>query len=138
MVLTVNGDEGEMGYSALVAPIALRGEIIGVLGIYDDDEARQWTDDEIAIIEAVAERMALAAENLRLLDETQRRATRERLVSEITAKVRASMDVDTILQTAVRELGRALGTDRAFIQLSTGAQAQSATTAAEQSGNKGQ
>ncbi len=138
MVLTVNGDEGEMGYSALVAPIALRGEIIGVLGIYDDDEVRQWTDDEIAIIEAVAERMALAAENLRLLDETQRRATRERLVSEITAKVRASMDVDIILQTAVRELGAALGTDRAFVQLSTGAQAQPATPAADQSGNEEQ
>jgi GAF domain-containing protein len=82
--------------------------------------------------------MALAAENLRLLDETQRRATRERLVSEITAKVRASMDVDTILQTAVRELGAALGTDRAFVQLSTGAQAQPTTPADEQLGNEEQ
>jgi len=82
--------------------------------------------------------LGLALESARLFEETQRMAERERLVSEITAKVRASMDVDIILQTAVRELGAALGTDRAFVQLSTGVRAQPATPAAEQSGNEEQ
>ncbi len=115
-VLTGDGDEGEMDHSALVAPIALRGAVIGALGIHDD-KARQWTDDEITLVEAVAERMALAAENLRLLDETQRRATRERLTREITDRMRRATNVEGIVQAAVDELFSALGTSRTFVRL---------------------
>ncbi|MFB0537071.1 MAG: GAF domain-containing protein [Anaerolineae bacterium] len=115
-VLTGDGAEEE-SRSALVSPIMLRGEGIGALGIHDEDGARQWTDDEIALVEAVTERMALAAENLRLLDETQRRAARERLTSEVTARVRETLDVDTVLQTAVREIGEALGLHDLTIRL---------------------
>jgi GAF domain-containing protein/HAMP domain-containing protein len=107
----------EMGHSALVAPIVLRGEVIGALGIHDDDGARQWTEDEIALVEAVAERMALAAENLRLLDETQRRAARERLTHEITDKMRRAIGVEGIVQTAVDELSKVLGTAHTFVRL---------------------
>ncbi|MCP4539655.1 MAG: GAF domain-containing protein [Chloroflexi bacterium] len=106
----------DANHSALVTPIALRGAVIGALGIHTDHD-RQWTDDEIALINAVAERMAVAADNLRLLDETQRRAAREQLVGEIASRVRTSMDPDAILKTAVQELGRALGARMATIQV---------------------
>jgi DNA-binding LacI/PurR family transcriptional regulator/GAF domain-containing protein len=114
MTLAEGGD-GEQRRSALVAPIALRGEVIGVLGVHDDG-ARQWTDGEVALIEAVAERMAQTAENLRLLDETQRRAQREQTLREITARVRGATDPDTIVRTALRELGTTLGRP-AFVRL---------------------
>ncbi|MEA3338982.1 MAG: GAF domain-containing protein, partial [Chloroflexota bacterium] len=104
-------------HSALVAPIALRGEIIGALGVHGDEKSRRWSDDDIAIVEAVAERMALAADNLRLLEDTQRRAARERLTSEVAGQVRASLDPDTILKTTVRELSRALGAELASIEI---------------------
>ncbi len=104
-------------HSALITPIALRGAVIGALGVHDDSEDRQWTTDEIALINAIAERMAVAADNLRLLDETQRRAARERLVGEIASRVRTSMDPDTILKATVEELGRALGARIAAIQV---------------------
>ena len=104
--------------AALVAPIQLRGEIIGALGLQEIADGRSWTQDEIALVEAVADQMALAIENIRLLDETRQRAQRDRLIADITAQVRASMDVERILQTAVRGLGTALGTNRAYIRLS--------------------
>jgi hypothetical protein len=66
--------------------------------------------------------MALALENARLLEETQQRARRDRLIADITARVRSSRDPETILRTAVRELGAALGTDRARVQIGTGIQ----------------
>jgi GAF domain-containing protein len=106
--------------ATLVAPIILRGEVIGVLGLHDEENRQQWTSDEIALISAVADQMALALENARLIDETHERAEHERLISGITTRVRGSMDVETILRTAVRELGAALGTDRTFIQLGVG------------------
>jgi len=122
VVVQSSGDE----QSAVVAPITLRGEVIGALGLHETEGGRQWTDDEIALVESVAEQLALAVENVRLLEETQRRAQRDRLIADITAKVRSSADVETIMRTAVRELGTALDTDRAFVQLSTGTPAQKA------------
>ena len=120
--------QSEDGEGELIAPLTLRGEVIGALGLQrhhgaaPDDarkpkEDRQWSDEEMALIESVAEQLALAVESARLLEETQRRAQRDRLVADITAKVRASSDVETIMRTAVRELGAALDTDRARVQL---------------------
>ncbi len=107
-----NGEE-----AALVTPISLRDEIIGALGLEDATGRRLWSEDEIALVEAVADQMALAIENARLLDETRRRAERERLTADITSLVRASTDVDSILRTAIRELGRALRASDGVIQL---------------------
>jgi GAF domain-containing protein len=117
VVLTGNGTEGE-SHSAVVAPVALRGTVIGALGIHGPEE-RQWTDDEIALIEGVAERLALAAENLRLLDDAQRRATREQLTREITDKMRNAADMDALLQTSIHEIAAALGASSSFVQLGT-------------------
>ncbi len=119
----VQSDTGDgTGQAALVVPISLRGEPLGALGLHETKGGRRWTDDELALIEAVADQMALAIENARLLEETRQRAERERIIADITTQVRASMDLETILQTAVRQLGAALGADRAFVQLSTGTQ----------------
>lgn len=92
----------------LAVPVRLRGIAIGVLGFHRDQEAGRWRPEEIATAEMVAERLALAVENARLLEEAQRRAARERLVAEISTRLRASLDPDTVLKTTVRELGRVL------------------------------
>ena len=57
----------------------------------------------------MAERVALSAENARLFDETTRRAERERLVTEITSKIRSTNDPEEMIRTALEELRSALG-----------------------------
>jgi GAF domain-containing protein len=52
--------------------------------------------------------LGTALENVRLLEESLRRASRERLIGEITAKISSSISVRNVLQTAVEELGRAI------------------------------
>lgn len=96
------------GETSLVAPIALRGEIIGALGLQETEGGRQWTGDEVALIEAVVDQMALAIENTRLIEDTRRRAEREQALSDMTARFSRSLNVDGLLRTAVRELGRLL------------------------------
>jgi GAF domain-containing protein len=118
VVVQSGGGDGA-GRAALVAPITLHGEVIGVLGLHEAKDGRQWTADEIAVVEAVADQMSLAIENARLLEETQQRAERERLVAGITTRVRASVELEGIMRAAVQELGAALGADRAFIRLGT-------------------
>jgi len=95
----------------VLVPIMLRGETIGTLAVQvpSTDALNQ---DQIDLIKAVAERVALSAENARLFDETSRRAERERMVSDITSKIRSVNDPDLMIKTAVEELRNALGVSR--------------------------
>ena len=94
--------------SALLLPLQLRGQMIGRLQLKSSDSSRQWTEDELAIVEATMERVALALEGARLLEDAQRRATRETFLSDIAAKLGTSFNLDSILRNTVEELGQNL------------------------------
>ncbi len=102
--------------AAIDVPLTLREQIIGQLHLEGDQE---WTPEEQSLIEAVASQTALALENARLLQESQQAALRERIVTEISGKVWSSPNTDYILQTAIKELARALHADDATIELNT-------------------
>jgi GAF domain-containing protein len=111
--------DGEEGRQTIAVPISLRGQPIGALAVESPPGGRPWNEEEIALVESVATQLALAIENARLFEQTLRRAHRERLVREITDKIRGQTGLDAILQTTVRELGKALGTSRTAIRLGT-------------------
>jgi GAF domain-containing protein/HAMP domain-containing protein len=106
--------------SQLAVPIKLRGEIIGVLNVKSEGQ-RKWDQDEIDISEAVAERVALAIENARLVEASQTQAARERTIGEIASRIGASVNMRNVLQTAVEELGRVLPGSDVIIQLGNNA-----------------
>jgi GAF domain-containing protein len=90
--------------SLLTVPMKLRGEVMGVLNVRVEDN-REWSADEMDIINAIVERAALAIENARLLQESRKTADRERAIGEMSTRISAGTDIETILKTAVRELG---------------------------------
>lgn len=100
---------GENGETSLVMPVKVRGQVIAVVGGRKPQEASEWTAEEIALVEAMTEQLSLSLESVRLYQDTQRRAERERVTGQITARIRESLDVETVLKTAVREIGEALG-----------------------------
>ncbi|MEM7344471.1 MAG: GAF domain-containing protein, partial [Chloroflexota bacterium] len=106
----------QSSHSTLTIPLAIRGEIIGQLGLAENQD-REWTPEEVAFVEAVAEQMAQAAENIRLLDETQQRAAREKRVNEIGDKIQAAQSLEEALQIAVKEVGLSLKTSQTNVQL---------------------
>jgi GAF domain-containing protein/HAMP domain-containing protein len=115
-VIQPNGRGRKKGQaSALAVPIRLHGQVIGVLDVQALEPDRRWREDELNIVEAIAERLALALENARLLEDAQQRAERERLVSEITTRVRSTTDPQAMIQVAMDELQRALGGSRVHI-----------------------
>jgi GAF domain-containing protein len=95
-------------------PIIMRGETIGTL-VVQTPKNESISTDQMDLIKAVAERVAISAENARLFDETIRRAEREHLVSDITTKIRSTTDPQEMVKTAVEELKRALGVTRVEI-----------------------
>lgn len=109
----------EDGQGGLAVPITLRGQTLGVLGVEAPAGSRQWTEDDLALVQAVSEQLAQTLEAARLFADTQRSAERERLIGEITSRIRASTEVQTILKTTAAELAQALGTPRALVRLAT-------------------
>jgi GAF domain-containing protein len=103
-----DGGTGELIDPQLSIPIAIRGEIIGTLSVQNPAE-NNLNADQIDLVNAVAERVGLSAENARLFEETTRRAERERLVSDITVKIRSTNDPNKMVLIAVEELKQALG-----------------------------
>lgn len=97
-------------HAALVAPVSVRGQLVGMLGIQDEDAGRQWTEEDLALVTAVVERMAIVADGLRLLDETQQREANERLIREITNKMRRAADMDALIRITVQEMAAVLST----------------------------
>ena len=102
------------GDKTLSIPIQLRDQTIGTVHIRPNEEST-LSKDEVNIIQAVVERLSLALDNARLFEETSSRASRERLVSDITTKIRGTNDPQEMIKTAVQELQRALGASRVEI-----------------------
>jgi GAF domain-containing protein len=112
-----NSTVKESGDNAVLAiPIRLRDQVIGVMDIRVPEE-HEWGSDEIDIAEAVAERLSLALESSLLLKSTQRRAEIERITTDISAKIGATTQFDSILRTAAEELSRVLGGSEVLVQL---------------------
>ena len=102
--------------ATLSMPIRLRDQVIGVLDIRVPEE-HEWDADEIDVAEAVAERLSLALEASLLLKSTQRQAEIERITADISTKIGATTQFDSILRTAAEELSRVLGGSEVLVQL---------------------
>jgi GAF domain-containing protein len=108
--------DGVTEEAAIVAPIKLRGQIIGTMKIKAPAKNRQWSNDEVNLAETISERLSIALENARLIQISQRQAIKEQTISEVTGKIGASINLKSVLQTAVEELGRAMPGSEVVIQ----------------------
>ncbi len=90
----------------LVAPIRLRGQTLGEIALQQDPEGEPWSEDEVAFVEELSTQIGLALENARLLEETRERVEQEQLIGQMTTRFAQSLDIDTLLRTAVYELGQ--------------------------------
>lgn len=110
--------------AAVTTPLKIRDQIIGALAVETGDPTYVWDEDQLALIEAAAEQTALAIENARLIEEAEtalaearRLAAREQTVNLISNKIRRLPNVDSVLTTALVELGKALGASKGAARL---------------------
>lgn len=114
--------------AGLQVPIVVRGQTIGLFSVADAGAERQWQEEELTMLQTIASEVALAMENARLIEQTQRTAQREKTINEINARVRQSVDLDAILRTAVDELGQSLKATRVVARVGTAAATSTTTT----------
>lgn len=92
----------------------LRDQPIGYIHLQTNEE---WSQEDQAWVESLATQVAISLENARLVEESNQSALRERLSTSIIQKIWSTPSIDGILQTAARELGRALEASEATIEL---------------------
>ena len=103
------------GLKRLDIPLRLRQHNIGSLSL--ETGRANWLPEELVFIEAVTTQASLALENVRLLEDAQIRARRDRLVADISRVARGTTDMDAILRNTVLELGKALSASDGLIRL---------------------
>jgi len=101
----------------LVMPISLRGQVVGSLMLERDIEQEPWSVDELMLAEEIGVQAGLALENAQLLADSRQRVVRQQQLGEISAQFSRSMDVEAMLRTAVRELGRLPGVAEVSVHL---------------------
>ena len=130
--------------AAISVPIRIRDQVVGVVscrrqaagigslpgpgpeGALEGASSRrgssaaQWSDEERVLLDLLVDQASAALESARLFQDTQRRAAREQLTGQVTAQMRETLDIDTVLQTAVREIGAALNLAEVEVRMRPG------------------
>lgn len=101
---------------AIALPLKVREQVIGVLDGRKPDGAA-WTESELALLQVLAEQLSVALESGRLYRDTQLRAARERLVGEVSGRIRETLDLETMLRTAAEQMRQALDLEDLIVRL---------------------
>lgn len=100
----------------VAVPLRVRGQVIGAME-FELDDAGKLTKEDLELIEEISERFGLAADNTRLVEQSQRTAQREALVNEISSRLQSANSVEGTLREAARSLTDALRARRVQIHL---------------------
>lgn len=103
--------------SGLRVPLVLHGQNIGAIKLKRKGVVSEWSERERALVEKIADQIALALENSRLVDEAQKSALRDQMIANISTRIRETLDVESVIRTAATELQRVFDLKEAEISI---------------------
>jgi PAS domain S-box-containing protein len=103
-------------HSAAFVPLLSEGRVTAVLAVASE-KPRLFTQSETELMQDLANETALALGQASSREALAEALERERLIAEISRRVRSELDLDAVLTVAVTEVGKALDLSRAFIRL---------------------
>jgi len=101
--------------AAVLFPLWGKGHQWGVL-MLKTDQPYHFTEQEIRPYVALSQQMAVAIENIELLTMARAKAQQEQILRQVTSEIRRAADVDTVLRTTTREIGKILNR-KVFVEL---------------------
>ena len=102
--------------SEVAVPISVGERVSGVLDV-QHNIVNGLSQQDVDLLQAIANQVAVAVQNAALFTQTQRQAEREALVNAIGQKIQTANSVEGVLQVLARELGAALKVQRALVQV---------------------
>ncbi len=113
--------------SELAVPVMYSGKLVGILDLESTDPgAYDETDQEI--IGSLGNTLGAVIANAQLVLAIRKQVERQRMLFEATDKIRRSVDLNTILQTSTIEICRALGANKAHMEITIGRKDNASTT----------
>ncbi|MEG3844325.1 GAF domain-containing protein, partial [Microcoleus sp. herbarium14] len=105
--------------ATLVAPVMKGNDLWGLLCVHQCSASRNWESSEIKFATQISAQLSIAIEQADLLAQTQQQAVelqqaaeQQRILFEVVAKIRESLDLNTIFRTTTTEMRRILNADR--------------------------
>jgi GAF domain-containing protein/HAMP domain-containing protein len=102
--------------SELAIPLVFRNEVLGVLNV-ESELVDAYTENDEEMLGTLGGSLAAIIANARLLEQIRIQAERDRLVYEVTSKIRRSTDIQSIMATTANELSRITGARYAKVQI---------------------
>ena len=105
----INLEDGDK--SVLYMPLMMFNQVIGYIGLEDSSYEREWTEDDITVLETITNQISLALDNSRLLEETQLRVDQINLLQEVTAIAAAKANLVELLISVAKRIQEKLHLD---------------------------
>jgi GAF domain-containing protein len=102
--------------SEMAIPLLYRSELLGVLNV-ESEQFSAYAENDEELLGTLGGSLAAIIANARLLEQIRAQAERERILYEISDKIRRTTDIETILATTASELTRAVGATGARIKV---------------------
>jgi PAS domain S-box-containing protein len=114
-------------YNRILRPVGVRSIMYVAIKVGDETPAafalsttrglRHWRRADIALAKAVADQTGIAIRQAQLFQKAEATSAREALINRLSLAIRASLNLPEVLNTATRELGRALTASRVHLRL---------------------
>jgi GAF domain-containing protein len=105
-VRPVFSPDKRVGPNDLFVPLVLNGQKIGAIKLKRRGISTSWSEREQQLVEKIADQVALALENSRLVDEAQKSAMRDQMIANVSTQIRETLDIEAVARTAATELRR--------------------------------
>jgi sigma-B regulation protein RsbU (phosphoserine phosphatase) len=102
--------------SELAIPLIYRNELLGILNV-ESEQVDAYTQNDEEMLGTLGGSLAAIIANARLLEQIRVQAEKERVIYDVTSKIRRSTDIQSILMTAASEITRVTGARYANIRV---------------------
>ncbi len=113
----------------IITPIIVRGELWGLMAMYQNAQPYEWETWEIDLLEQVSNQVAIAIQQAKLYEQLHAELVirqqaeakisvqlrRQQVLEEITQQIRESLDIQEILATVTRKIQNVLYCDRVIV-----------------------
>jgi PAS domain S-box-containing protein len=107
-------DASEASESVLAVPLRVRGQVIGSLGVETGD-GRDWTPEEVTLVEAVSEQVAQAIDGARLFAEAQKTALSMESLYQTSRAISSSLEEEAMIRAVLEAVYRTLNCEHVLL-----------------------
>ncbi|MEO6656286.1 MAG: sigma 54-interacting transcriptional regulator [Pyrinomonadaceae bacterium] len=97
--------------SLLIIPIILNGNVLGLLGLHDTHEPRQWLDEEITFLESIAQQLAIGYQYTTLYVAQEQETRRTNALLEIANTLNSHSDFKEVSERVMERAINLVGAD---------------------------